>query len=164
MAAPQVAGLAAYLWTLRPNLTGSQVAQIIKVPDREPDICNDGSHVIDAYATILSADTGFGADEHPARSAILDVLNEPPLVGDPALDLVFGDCAIKSPHVVAFGDCEVAAFLANLMKPNAGKVADYSRYDLNGDGFTGGLAWPDLTWIWIMTRSRWRVFMARSMP
>lgn len=122
--APQVAGLAAYLWTLRPDLTGPQVAQIIKAHARQPSSCSEivpQTPAIDAYATILSADEGF-TGKHPARLAILDVSGHPPLAeGDGVFD-----------------ELDTQKFLDAIFADTAGQAIDYSRYDLNGDGFTGG--------------------------
>ena len=117
MASPQVAGLGIYLWTLRPTLTGPEVAGIIKANATQVSCLADisGTPVIDAYATILSADETFTDEEHPARKAILNANDD-------------GE----------FDEADTQAFLNALFATTAGQVADYSRYDLNGDGFTGG--------------------------
>lgn len=127
MATPQVAGLAAYLWALRPDLTGPQVANRIQANARTTPCPGDRStnSVIDAYATILSSDDSFSLGQYPARLAILDVAGLSPLAtggGDGAFD-----------------ELDTYAFLSAFFRdPAAGQVVDYSRFDLNGDGFTGG--------------------------
>lgn len=124
MATPQVAGLATYLWTLRPSLTGAELAKRIIGHARAPSSCTgpdiSSTPVIDAYATILSADIDFS--NAPARKAILDVN------GDDRFDAADTEGFLN------------AFYLDSDLNPNPtpGIQADYSRYDLNGDGKTGG--------------------------
>ncbi|WP_143745678.1 hypothetical protein [Massilia sp. KIM] len=117
MSTPQVAGLAIYLWTLRPDLTGQELAERIKAHVVPVSCTGDFSNtpVVDAYATILSADEGFTSNNNPAREAMLDVNEDG-----------------------KFDDQDTQVFLDAIFAPIAGQTADYSRYDLNGDGFTGG--------------------------
>jgi hypothetical protein len=128
MAAPQVTGLAAYLWSLRPNLTSDQILSHI-INNAEKTVRDStplsNSPVIDAYATMLSADQPKSTDSEteyrkqaPARLAILDVNN------DKVFDIL-----------------DVQNLLISLFALNTGispTAPDYSRWDLNGDGFTGG--------------------------
>ena len=119
MATPQAAGVAAYVWAVNPNLSVSEVMNIIRKTTEEratttltPGFwCNQEvpQPVIDAYAAVLAAG---GAD---ARRVLLDV---------------------KGNGVFDHNDIEefLGVYLDTL---KAGKL-DYSRYDLNGDGFTGG--------------------------
>jgi len=119
--APQVAGLASYLWLLSDDLRRNQPIETTR-----RDIVGNGrtigrDFVIDAYATVLSLD---GAQlptpqSAPVRLALLDLDN--------------------NGH---FDEADLQAFAAHLLDANGNPVApsarDYSRYDLNGDGFTGG--------------------------
>jgi uncharacterized protein (TIGR02145 family) len=122
MATPQAAGVAAYVWGVNPGLSVSEVMNIIRstaeeratntlTPGYDGSECNSvvPQPVVDAYAAVLAAG---GAD---ARRALLDV---------------------KGNGVFDHNDIEefLGVYLDTL---KAGKL-DYSRYDLNGDGFTGG--------------------------
>ena len=121
-ATPQVAGTAATVWALAPSLTPSGVAGILRGTARPVvDIggdprCGDApaAPALDAYAATLAAD---GAATQPAREAILD--------GD-------GDGDFDELDLEEFRD----AFVASVAD---GEVdLDYGRFDLNGDGYTGG--------------------------
>jgi hypothetical protein len=121
LSAPQVTGLASYLWLLSPELR-----------DLPPAITKRAIHdnarngVIDAYAASLSLD-GPGlptAATAPVRLALLDVNNDD-----------------------RFTEVDIEAFLRHLyfVDPVSNTItnalpsatdADFSRYDLNGDGFT----------------------------
>jgi uncharacterized protein (TIGR02145 family) len=119
MATPQAAGVAAFMWGVNPNLSVNEVMNIIRRTAEEratntltPGVaCNEvvPQPVIDAYAAVLAAG---GAD---ARRVLLDV---------------------KKNGVFDHNDIEefLGVYLDTL---KAGKL-DYSRYDLNGDGLTGG--------------------------
>lgn len=116
MATPQAAGLAAYLWGVNPNLSVSNVMDIMfntAVADTSRTTPGFNCHeerpqqVIDAYAAVLAAGAGN------ARLALLDVN------GDGAFD---------------HHDLEI--IIDSLQQRNG--ALDYSRFDLNGDGFTGG--------------------------
>jgi hypothetical protein len=116
MAAPQVAGLAAYLLSLRRTLSVAELKSLLLATTRPVPGC-DGAPVIDAYAAVLAADHGT---ERTVRRALLDVTNTN---GDPQGDGVFDVHDLG----VILGELESAP----------GDI-DYSRYDLNGDGRTGG--------------------------
>lgn len=129
-AAPQVTGLASYLWLLSsgakahvPNfndlnaLPASVTRQAILANTR----AGTGVNLIDAYATILSMDAAQlpTPATAPIRLSLLDLNNDG-----------------------KFDDGDVAGFLGIFLDGN-GKARepstqDYSRFDLNGDGFTGG--------------------------
>ncbi len=121
-AAPQVAGLASYLWLLSTDLRSlpSQVTRQAIVENARNYAGATG--VIDAYATVLSLDQAALPDPGtaPIRLAILDVADA---TGAPG----------SNGH---FDEKDVELFLAKLSA--APGALDYSRYDLNGDGFTGG--------------------------
>ena len=116
MAAPQVAGLAAYLWAIRPDLDSEAILSRVSDNTRAaPTHCNDnGQDVIDAYATILTADSGESEPTAPVRLAILDVNDDG--------------------H---FNELDLQLFVPKLSGPRP-QTRDYSRFDLNGDGLPGG--------------------------
>jgi hypothetical protein len=128
--APQVTGLASYLWLLSagakahiPNfndlndLPTSTTRQAILANTRP----GTGVNLIDAYATILSIDLAQppATATAPIRLALLDLNNDG-----------------------KFDEGDVAAFLGIFLDSSGAHVEpttqDYSRFDLNGDGFTGG--------------------------
>jgi uncharacterized protein (TIGR02145 family) len=119
MATPQAAGVAAYVWGVNPNLTVSEVMDIMRRTAEEratntltPGVtCNEviPQSIVDAYAAVLAAG---GAD---ARRFLLDV---------------------KKNGVFDHNDIE--EFLGVYLDVEKAGKLDYSRYDLNGDGLTGG--------------------------
>jgi hypothetical protein len=120
-AAPQVAGLAAYLWQVSPDLRSRRAAVT-----KQAIVANARNGVIDAYASVLSLDPA--ALPTPATSPIRRTL----------LD-IDGDGA--------FTDFDLDAHLRWLyfVDPNTNELtyavrpavpADFTRFDLNGDGFT----------------------------
>jgi hypothetical protein len=116
-ATPQVAGLAAYVWALRPGLTPAELVALLQ---RTVQVKPGCGLVIDAYAAVLAADEGNPA--RPARRAILDVTDQ--TVSEMA-----------APDGV-FDEHDLALFITKLEAPDSGQT-DYGRYDLNGDGRTG---------------------------
>jgi len=120
--APQVAGLASYLWILSPDLRNQPV-----LVTRQAILANTRNNsfttgIIDAYATVLSLDaTAISTpDDAPVRHAILD-WNEDG----------------------GFDEADVSEFLSHYEDPITHQPVepldpDYSRFDLNGDGYTGG--------------------------
>jgi subtilase family protein len=121
--APQVAGLAAYLWLLSGDLRNNHPASVTRraILENTRTLPLAGS-VIDAYAAILSLDAAElpTASSAPVRLAILDVNNDG-----------------------VFDEGDVSAFVGLLADGNGNPIRDpatrdYSRFDLNGDGFTGG--------------------------
>ena len=125
MASPQVAGLAMYLWSLAPDLSAPQLraAMVATARPALPDDatgCNTdvpSAPRLDAYAAVLSLDrpVALTPATAPVRTAILDQDADRDFDED---DLeLFSDAA----------------------RADAGD-RDYSRSDLNGDGFTGGAA------------------------
>ena len=128
MATPQVAALAIYLWTLAPSLTPPQVMARLRrtarpgVAQTDPlcsTIASATAPAIDAYAAVLSADQGLAA----------------PLVRRTLLDVV--DAAGRATPDGTFDEHDLQRFLDEI-DTRAGANFDYSRYDLNGDGRTGG--------------------------
>ena len=120
VAAPQVAGLASYLWRISPELRNGPVADTIGAI-----LANNrgAAEVIDAYATVLSLDP-VGAPD-PAtwhiRRTLLDVDN------DGGFDE--GDLQLYVEHFYQ------APAYEDEVNP---AERDYSVHDLNGDGYTGG--------------------------
>jgi hypothetical protein len=129
--APQVTGLASYLWLLSsgakahiPNfndlndLPSSVTRQAILTNTRAGA---GGINLIDAYAAILSLDLGQipALDTAPIRLALLDLNNDG-----------------------RFDEADLSGFLGVFLDSSGAPVEpatqDYSRFDLNGDGFTGG--------------------------
>ena len=115
MATPQAAGLAAFMWSVNPDLSVSEIHEIIKDTaywslDMENlgSDCNPehGEPVIDALAAVLAA----GGDD--VRVAMLDVTRSG-----------------------SFDQFDMAIF-AEEFETSEGDVL-YSRYDLTGDGVIG---------------------------
>jgi hypothetical protein len=124
-AAPQVAGLAAYIWSLKPSLTAQEVIEILQNTAKSaPNStlganCNQApiqQNVIDAYDAVLAA----GGKK--ARLALLDI------VGSGTSD--------NNPND-RFDEVDLEEFDAyyTLFSPT---ILAYLLYDLNGDGFIGG--------------------------
>ncbi len=137
-AAPQVSALAAYLWILSPELRARPVADTIAAISA--NTCNTANcadivtplrttpcqasigcaDVIDAYATVLSLDSGqaLSPSDSRVRLALLDVNNNG-----------------------TFDGTDLFAF-REAYRPGGEPIDpitwDDSRHDLNGDGFTGG--------------------------
>jgi hypothetical protein len=120
LATPQVAGLAAYLWNLKPDATSNELREIIK------HTYDNGSTsgLIDAYLAVLALDS---RQFHPVRLEILDVAGPTPAIG-------------KNQQ---FDENDIELYLNQFLsyeeqRTNVSGDPDYSRYDLNGDGYTGG--------------------------
>jgi subtilisin family serine protease len=130
-ATPQVAGLAAYLWSIDPDLTPQQVVDTIRatsrvLPDPDGAGCSElarlvTSKVIDAYDAVLALDAGsLTPATAPVRLALLDVT---------------GDGVFDAQDLTDFK----AKYLDDQDQPIAEPAErDFGRFDLNGDGFTGG--------------------------
>jgi hypothetical protein len=118
MATPQVAGLAAFLSAIAPNLTGRQI--LARLQANHFDGIGGPTPVVDAYSTVLSADATESVAAAPVRLAILDVTG-PAGQPDGKFDLQ-----------------DVLAFLSAFTSSSG--ALNYSRFDLNGDGRTGGFS------------------------
>jgi Subtilase family/RTX calcium-binding nonapeptide repeat (4 copies) len=123
MAAPQLAALAEYLWSIAPDLTAPQLRSLVVATAAPPlpDSANCGTDApsaprLDAYRAVLSLDQGVTVTptSAPVRMAILD------RTGDGA-----------------FTQADLAAH-AGARRLSGEGARDWSRSDLNGDGFTGG--------------------------
>lgn len=119
LSSPQVAGLASYLMSFNLSITAAQARQAIVANARDGATA---TNVIDAYATVLSLDAVAlpTAVNAPIRNAILDVNNDG-----------------------IFTLSDIGQFLDHFRDPVTQVPVsptdkDWSRFDLNGDGFTGG--------------------------
>ncbi len=116
MAAPQVAGLAAYLWSLNPSLSVAALRDMI--------IRSDLNNQVNAYAAVQELDPSLANPK--VRMGLLDVANA-------------SDSEVPDGK---FTEHDIAKFLEKFhlfeqQRGGPGGAPDYSRYDLNGDGFTG---------------------------
>jgi hypothetical protein len=107
-AAPTVAGLASYLWTLSPELRAADVSRTTNLI-RQNARSVGGILLIDAYATALAIDRPGAM---PVRRAILDLTKDD-----------------------RFDDLDVQRYLEAFA---ATSRPDFGREDLNGDGMVGG--------------------------
>lgn len=125
-AVPQVAALAAYLWMLSPDLRAQPIQDTVSAIQANAsnglvvDGVNIADGLINAYASVLSLDrtSALSAASAPMRLAVLDVT---------------GDGAFNLADLQAYHAAYISAGT-----PREPSVRDYSRHDLNGDGFTGG--------------------------
>jgi len=142
-ASPQVAGVAALVWTARPDLSMQQVRNILlktaggvhTTSDTTPCTAADTDYYhapVDAYAAVLATDcpdldcdfaTAATPANVPIRLTLLDVAG-----ADTAGNLVDG----PDTH---FTQADILKFLQEFQS-RRGTSFDYSRYDLNGDGAT----------------------------
>jgi Subtilase family len=125
MSAPQVAGFATYLWSFNGALSATQIVDKVKTHAAALAGCG-GAPMIDVYTTLLSMDTSETIGDSAVRLALLDV------DGATAGSGRRGDGQFNAV------DLRLWAFmlLPSIVAPPAAR--DYSRFDLNGDGFTGG--------------------------
>ncbi len=117
-AAPQVAGLAAWLYSLSPTSSPEEVQNIIKLAYN--------NKWVDAYESVLMLDKSF--TNAPLRRAILDVSD---------FDTTFGSDG-------RFNELDLMMYLDSILAYEADRVStsppwplDHSPFDLNGDGYTG---------------------------
>jgi hypothetical protein len=121
-AAPQVAALAAYLWTISDELVAqptSATADLILRTSRPATGGVLAVPLVDAYLAALSTDRPGGPLK--VRRALVDAND----------DGVFDHL-----DLLRFAQ---AYDLANPNRPTIPAARDFSRFDLNGDGFTGGI-------------------------
>ena len=117
MAVPQVAGLAAYVLALRPELPISSLRALLVVS------YDPANGVVDGYRAVLQLDAGLAVGDLPLRARLLDVAG-----GDDQFDLA---------DIEVF--LEKFAFYKDLWDAAPVPERDYSRYDLNGNGATGDI-------------------------
>jgi hypothetical protein len=135
--APQVAALAAYLWLLSPELRtrpARDTAALIQATASN-GLLIDGVSIADglinAYASVLSLDEAAPVTPSTARVrlAILDVAGSIDAGGN-----VVGDGRFDLADLQAYR----ASYLDAAGTPIEPTIRDHGRFDLNGDGFTGG--------------------------
>lgn len=116
-AAPQVTGLAAYLWSISDleDRPASETATHIK-------FTTSPTFLLDAYAATLALDVVPTMGTVGIREALLDVNG----------DDVFDERDLQ--------EYETAYGLDDPNTPSIPETRDYSRFDLNGDGATGGIS------------------------
>lgn len=139
MATPQVAGLAAYLLAIDPELTPLQIKEILTDTSDYPDLagsseCSDfltPAPAINAYSAVLALDDASALNgdpnDAPVRLAILDVADGFASGGS---DGIFDERDLEY-YITKLNEAEDEASSGNA-------VVKYSRIDLNGDGFDGG--------------------------
>ncbi len=135
--APQVAGLASYLWLLSPELRNRPARDTVAAikANASNGLVIDGVAIADglinAYATVLSLDETVAVTPSSAkiRLAILDVAGQVDAGGT-----VIGDGRFDLADLQAFR----AVYLDASGAPIEPTTRTYSRFDLNGDGFTSG--------------------------
>jgi hypothetical protein len=117
---PEVAGLASYLWLLSSELRGRSPADTVETIRANTRDNSKTTDIIDAYAAVLALDQPILPTPTTAkvRAAILDVN---------------GDGVFDEKDVQLYLD---NYFVGGL--PVSPGLPDSSRFDLNGDGFTGG--------------------------
>lgn len=135
-AAPQVAGLAIWLWSIEPSLSLADLKDIIVSTASTPPInasanpyspywgCSTTSMapVIDAYRATLALDK---VKTGSVRKALFDVALSNHTVASPTI-----------PPDGIFDHADLRLWVNELLT-RKGANLDYSRYDLNGDGRTG---------------------------
>lgn len=123
--AAQVAGLASYLWLLDDDLRSRPVEETLRLirgtsrANMEPEDQKKVESFIDAYAAVLALDALHQTDQ--IRKRLLDVNN----------DGLFNHLDVQE-----FAE---SYQVGNPNAPSIPAARDYSRFDLNGDGFTGGI-------------------------
>lgn len=124
MAAPQVAGVAAWMAYIRPSLSPVDIVERIRGIRFTDSPAADASPAIDAYAALLSLDVSFS--DAPVRTAMLKASASGPVTPGQLFDINDARLFLRAYFPQAYG-----------LPPRA-TDPDYSRFDLNGDGYTGG--------------------------
>ena len=121
--APQVAGLASYLWLLDDTLAGASVERTLQLIRATAVSNNNVNGIIDAYGAVMALDARRG--DRRMRQELLDVDGPG---GRP-------DSKFDQTDLQKFEREYGLATPGGAPDPLS---RDYSRHDLNGDGFTGG--------------------------
>jgi hypothetical protein len=116
----QVAGLASYLWLLDRDLRSRPVEETLRLIRGASRKDGAVEGFLDAYAAVLALDALHQTKQ--IRKALLDVND----------DGLFNHLDLRQ-----FAE---AYQLSNPNRPPLPATRDFSRYDLNGDGYTGGIA------------------------
>ena len=134
MAAPMVTATAAYLWALDPSLSPQEIKQRLMNTAKGVGLsmeagCStaEAQPFIDVYSAILTVDDSSALDSfNPAagrvRGTILDVADSSGFEGSNG----------------QFDEKDIEYFLMLYDDADIADRLDYSRYDLNGDGYTNG--------------------------
>lgn len=122
MASPQVAGIAAWMLGFRPTMPAGDIVRILQLSGIEDD--HSPARALDAYAALLKLDRS--PTDAPVRTALLRATTTTPIA-------VSGQFTAND--AIEF----LKAFFPEAYNPGAPPKTepDLSRYDLNGDGFTG---------------------------
>ncbi len=116
--APQVTGLAAYLWLISPALRAADATETSRAILENLQADGDGLvRLLDAYAAMLSTDESVlpTPESAPVRMTLLDVDEDDD-----------------------FDASDVSRFLQTLLRTPMTDEPTYGRHDLNGDGYEGG--------------------------
>lgn len=119
MSTPQVSGAAAFLLAMGPGANVASIVSTLKLGGQST-VAGVGTPVLDAYVSALRLDKQLASA--PVRQAILNV-------------------GTRRQLSEGFGFKDAEVILSALTRPPAGQAGqklDFSRFDLNGDGFTGG--------------------------
>ncbi|MCC5942521.1 MAG: S8/S53 family peptidase [Balneolaceae bacterium] len=117
MATPQAAGTAAFMWALNPSLRVNDIMFLINKTARSTEVTSTHENCrSETPAPVIDTyDAVLAAGGVDARLALLDVTGSGTFTGD-----------------------DIAIFLEEFDERDG--ILDYSRYDLNGSGQTGGSA------------------------
>jgi len=125
-ASPQVAGLAAYLWAIKPSLTPQEIISILKGTSTPLKVSNKAgcsdwltpAPLINAYKALLRLDDSLSSplkDNAPVRLALFDLDNDDD-----------------------FDEDDLSTWVQEVLPLQPPSFPEFNRYDLNGDGWTGG--------------------------
>ncbi len=121
-AAPQVAGLAALMLAASPEMRNAPLPTLVSILTATgTPVSVNAVPLIDAYAAMLALDSHDPSGSRRVRKALLDVN---------------GDGVFDHLDLLKF---EAAYRLGDPSAPTIPASRDFSRYDLNGDGATGGI-------------------------
>ncbi|MES2319452.1 MAG: S8/S53 family peptidase [Pseudomonadota bacterium] len=123
MATPQVAGLVASMIAIRPQWPLADIKYRIESVRTREDTCVGSAPMIDAYAAVLALDSSL--DDAPVRTALLK----------PGATAVLPAQQFTYAEALRFLQEFFPQYYGGNARPD---TPDYSRFDLNGDGFTGG--------------------------
>lgn len=116
---PQISSLISLLWNINPHLNFNEILKIINNSSQA-----NPPGIINSYDAVLSMDESIkDKDEAPVRYAVLDVVS---------MNWVTGQN--ESPDG-SFTNADLRKWI-DQFKSSTG-LLEYSRFDINGDGFTG---------------------------
>jgi hypothetical protein len=116
MSTPQAAGTAAFMWAVNPSLSVGEIVDLINKTARTPQVPLQEECRSEQPAPVIDTyDAVLAAGGDDARLALLDVTESG-----------------------SFTEADIEIFLEEFEERDG--ILDYSRYDLNGTGQTGGSA------------------------